>query len=503
MPLLIPGLNEADAKTFSKRLLKSLKQRGDIPSLTQLQTLVAQAIGHADWHAAQTFWGKPTPATPAPQEKAMPAGGTQAKAEELQDLRQSFDELLENAKQGSRGSFFDLDPCVQALLHLAAGANLKVEEALLDRAYVILRVGRDQISRVGREQALDPQEMWRLERLVRRAEVGLVSFFLPGQPVPVLPPLRPGEEDEPVVFEAPLSDAEQEELDRRHEELMAKEMQALDEEARAEFLPVFEDALPKAMAHMETLKTGSGKPWNKAWDLLFNELVRLQELNHYGAGERLGAAMQLLRQERKDPKEVQERIARIENHLLRARLMLMAFCVPNEPRDSFPTDEEELARGAVCRGDWKVLEKAMLQAKTFHHPFKGRNYENTAAVAGLCAWWNTHAPDWAQGARCFRVGVLSGGQVSYLGQREQPSSFPEDFARGACYALFRSPRGFNYVVHFLKGKADNRVTPFGTQVFQANGVPAWQVDSKEVNESFHSIEGLRELARDFETRFAD
>ena len=46
MPLLIPGLNEADAKTFTKRLLKSLKQREDTPSLTQLQILVAQAIGH-------------------------------------------------------------------------------------------------------------------------------------------------------------------------------------------------------------------------------------------------------------------------------------------------------------------------------------------------------------------------------------------------------------------------------------------------------------------------
>ena len=339
---------------------------------------------------------------------------------------------------------------------------------------------------------------------MRRAEVGLVLFFLPGQPVPVLPPLSPGEEDEPVVFEAPLSDAEQEELDRRHGELMAEEMESLEEEARAAFLPVFEDALPKAMAHMETLKTGSGKQWNKAWDLLFNELMRLLKLNHFDVGQRLGAALPLLRQERRDPKEIQERIARIENHLLRARSMLMAFCAPNEPRDSFLADEEELARGAVRRGDWKVLEKAMLQAQKFHHPFEGRNYENTAAVAGLCAWWNTHVPDCAQGAGCFMVGVLSGGQVSYLGHRgEIPGVFPEDFAQGACYAFFRSPKGFNYVVLFLKGKAHNQSTPFGTQVFQANGIPLWEVDSKEVNESFHSIEGLRELARDFETRCAD
>ena len=56
MPLLIPGLHEAAAKTLAKRLHKALVQHPGVPSLTQLQTLLAQAAGHTNWHAAQRFW---------------------------------------------------------------------------------------------------------------------------------------------------------------------------------------------------------------------------------------------------------------------------------------------------------------------------------------------------------------------------------------------------------------------------------------------------------------
>jgi len=59
MPLLIPGLDEVSSKTLAKRLHKSLKKQENAPTLTQVQTLLVQAVGHADWHAAQTYWQRP------------------------------------------------------------------------------------------------------------------------------------------------------------------------------------------------------------------------------------------------------------------------------------------------------------------------------------------------------------------------------------------------------------------------------------------------------------
>ena len=56
MPLLIPGLDEVATKKLAKRLRKSLVEHPGVPSLTQLQTLLVQAAGHADWYAAQGHW---------------------------------------------------------------------------------------------------------------------------------------------------------------------------------------------------------------------------------------------------------------------------------------------------------------------------------------------------------------------------------------------------------------------------------------------------------------
>lgn len=499
MTLLIPGLDEDIAKAFTKRLHKSLKQREKTPSLTQLQMLVAQAVGHADWHAAQAYWaeGDSTKSVKVPDKKAP-----HEKAGELKDLLQSFAILLTKAKQEVPGSLADLIECVWALRELANQARLEVAKELLYQAYSSLRALEESTESVA------PLDLEKLERLVQRATVGLLPFYMPDQPVPVLPPPPPGVVDEPVASEIeipPLSEAEAEERERLYYETVREECDAIEEQTRVEWFPVFDSALPKAMAHLEDLKTGS----DKALSLLLVELKRLKnmgiEMGYHWASHRLDAAIDLIELDRHDPMETQDRILRIENHVLRARSMLMEFFLPNHPRDTFPSGEDELVKGAMRRGDWNLLVKAMDQAKGFHHPFRRLDYEDAAAVTGLCTWWNSNVPEWAQGAGGFMVWVLSSETVQHIehgAHGSYPYIFAEDFAQSSCYALFRSPLGCSYAVQFLKGKAHDQVTAHGRRSLQANGLPVPKEQDMGTNAAFHAIRGLKELARDVETRIS-
>ena len=55
--------------------------------------------------------------------------------------------------------------------------------------------------------------------------------------------------------------------------------------------------------------------------------------------------------------------------------MLMEHFFPEAARDTFPTAEKALFKGAVTVGEWKTLQKSI------------------PAVSELCAWWNATAPE--------------------------------------------------------------------------------------------------------------
>ena len=488
MPLSIPGLNEAAAKTFTKRLHKSLKQREDTPSLTQLQILVAQAIGHADWHAAQAYWN---------QGGEVEAGDTppifhDTRADELTLLLRNFAVLMAQAKNGSHASLKDLTSCLFFLVNSLEEQETPVERELLRQA---LRLSEDLRKVRGKSYTLGLQ---RLERLVQRAEVGLVRSFLPGHPVPVLPPPPPGVVDEPVVLNLPPTQEEIEERRRLQWERFDEERRAEKEKQRIEQRPLVEETLSKAMAFLKRMKSGD----ERAWDLLLQENQRLVEIEHKSANLRLKEAMAMIRRELgqtpKDPALTQLRLSRIENHLLRARAMLMEYFCPEASRDTFPTAEEALFKGAVTVGEWRILQKSIDQASNYYAFFRSINCEDAPAVSELCAWWNATAPEGCRGAGAFLIGALKDTEVKFLGSEfeKEPPVFADEFAQDYCYAVFTSPHGVHYAVVFSKGQAHNKDTPDGVQVLQVNGNVLWDWDVEETSEanlSFYSTRCLYEI----------
>jgi hypothetical protein len=496
MPLLIPGLDEDAAKTLSKRLHKSLKQHEGALTLTQLQRLIAQAVGHADWHAAQAFWSSsPIVSKLSEQSKEMETR-VKKQVASIEDLMASFSDLLPAARNGSRRALSSLPHCLDLLATTALGQGLTYEKTLFERAKSIAEGQGQQVA------FPDPLEFDKVERLYQKACQGFYPIYFRQQPIPNLPPEPLGIDDEellaPVIveemgwdYERHCEEAEDDAWHQEQNEIKA-EMERTWIVVRAQI-----DDLMNAFDHAR-----SGN--DNAWKTMSAHAKSLKEsLFGYGAYPALtrieGAVSVAAIVNDGSIEERMEGIDRIENHLRRARVDLIKI-FGGAPPETFPSAVHEIEHGACLIGDWSLLEVAIRQSGQYTHVFHGRDYEASPAVSDLCQWWNTNAPEASRHARCFMVGVVSGGHVSYLGYDECPKIYPEDFSKSSSYAVFQSPNGFTYVVQFLRGSNFNKIENGGYCVYEADGTLMWEVGTDECNESYYSIQGLHALRSDVQTR---
>ena len=446
MPLLIPGLNEADAKTFTKRLLKSLKQRGDTPSLTQLQILVAQAIGHADWHAAQAFWSQPVAPVPIP--KAPEEGAfilpDDFDAEEARSLLASFADamgkihaLMAMAAMGGtslKNSMAESFSSIRRVME-ESGVELPEEKKAWYEASEIcfFETDEDDLSRFGKKR------FRRLKQFIQQVEQGVRRKAM-----------------EPMAHALAQTHRH---LFAAHHPLAAianSPVQLPAPHGRATGLQVFQDAMPKAMAAVTRLKNG---PVDSAsLKYLLDQVVRLRFIQGWSANPRLEAAARLAQKALtdkiwKNKGAPWEQASTLENHLRRARATMAGF-FKQEQVDTFLPADVEIGQGASLQGDWSLLETALSLSPYRFYGTTGVSCADHPALSLLFQWWKENAPEHVpasdRNAGSFLVGVLSGGQVSYLGTQEFRPILPEELVALGSYAVFRSPRGFTYVLDFFQ-----------------------------------------------------
>ncbi len=489
MPLLIPGLDEAGAKTLTKRLHKSLKSHEGTPTLTQLQTLMAQAMGHQDWHAARLFWENPAPATRTPTIDGE-------HAEEVEDHLRACLELLEQARQGEYNALL--------LFHQSLR---NVEQALLDHgqsrhAEKLIECAKNLPAP---DNGSDAEHIERLERLVLRTQIELWPDIGHGKAAPTLPEPSPGIEDEDVSDPPPLTEEEEAERERKMIEWHDREYEELQKEWREERnkqQPMADQILKGLRQCVEDAKTGTSSFFES-----LQSYVDIMESSYMGIyhypDEALHVARELTTQTLTSNKRV-ELLKRFEYCQRRIQAKILERFFPDRPRERFTPAWEELLIGATLIGHWELMEEAISLSQEFSRTFSHRSYEDSDAVRLLCNWWNSNAPKGQRKARAFFIGVLSDSMVSYMGYNECPRMFPEDFSKDASYALFPSPRGWCYVVHFVQGVAKQTRNNLGVTTYQADGREMWTIGTDDkVDESHYAIDGLHHLKGDMETRIRD
>ena len=357
MPLLIPGLTEGAAKKMAKRLHKALTQHPGTPSLTQLQTLLAQATGHADWYAAQRYWATSS----QPCALSLPL----SLDEDPQDREQRFQDHI-NAQVASQ----------------AMGVHLPLA--------------------------------WNAWQMAR-------SYPTPPQ------------------------------------RLLASLGEQLEE-------------LKKAcdLVHLEKASLLCGR----LLDLAF----KTQRSSAFYSTEDLLALMRPL--------------------LERLEYTVQQWPAQQLPAPPTPPEAHELLlRHATLVGDWSLLEKAIDQAQSLDPKDYQTNVEASPALAGLCAWWNAHAPAPLRTAGCFQIHLFDPrlDALWCLGEPDAPATPIDDFCRTGNYALFETPQGYQVAVLFMKGREHERYHDGTTFVFLTDGSLLWDMGGtpEEVNSSYAAVRGLQ------------
>ena len=360
MPLLIPGLTEGAAKKMAKRLHKALTQHPGTPSLTQLQTLLAQAAGHADWYAAQRYWAT-SPVPPNP-------------------LFSSFqDEDPEHREQRFK------DHINEQTASQAIGVHLPL-------------AWKD----------------WQMARSLPTPPNGLLD-------------------------------------------------------ALAEHLAELKKAC--ALVHLEKATV--------LCDRLVDLAFKTQNSSPFYTTEEVLALMRPL--------------------LERLEYTVQQWPAQGLPAPPTPPDAQEVLRThATLVGDWSVLRKAIEQAQALDPDDHRANVEASAALSGLCAWWNAHAPAPLRTAGCFQVHLLDPklDALWCLGEPDAPATVIDDFCRTGNYALFESPQGYLVAVLFMKGRKHERHHDGTTFVFLTDGSLLWDMGCtpEEVNSSYAAARGLQLVA---------
>jgi hypothetical protein len=491
MPLLTPGLNEATAKTLTKRLHKSLKAQQGTPTLTQLQTLMAQAMGHQDWHAARTFWESPP---------ALESTVADEYAEPVKDHLQACLELLKLARQGQGQDQYyrDFRGCaeqVQWILHYRYKGDSYHAQKLLEAALELDSSEHESVD----------QFCERLERLVIRAQINLWKGIGEGESMPVLPTASNGIIDEYVGDPSPLSEEEEAEQERQIAEWQLRDYQQWAEEERDERnkqRPLADQILVDLQRCVTITKSGTGA----FLEPLQASLTAMEELRigiYYYPDRALRAARSLTN-DSLNPAERSELLERLEYCQRRIQAKILKNFFPDRPREWFIPAWEELLNGATLIGHWELMEQALELSGQVGRTFRHRSYEEADAVRLLCNWWNAHAPEGQREARAFFVAVMSDDMVSYIGYNECPEMFPSDFLKNASYALFPSPKGFCYLIQFVQGSQTHTTSKWGITTHQANGQEMWTVGTNDaLDESHYAIDGLHRLKKDYETRIRD
>lgn len=486
MPLLTPGLNEATVKTLTKRLHKSLKAQQGTPTLTQLQTLMAQAMGHQDWHAARLFWESPPP--PARQPKVE-----DKYADEAKDRLQACRELLQLASESHMNSHVravqgQLSKLGWILQH--HGRSYHAEKLLQRAEELQLAEGEPQ-----------QQHCERLERLVIRTQIELWDDIGDGDPLPVLPVPSAGIDDEDVSDPPPLT-AEEEAAREEGERLYYEEWAEEDRKERNKQQPLADQILLGLQQCVASARSGS----DSFLESLQDQIKRMKELHigiYYYPDEALNVAERLTH-DGSDPTKRMKLLDRLELCQRRIQASILKYFFPERSREKFLPAWQELLNGATLIGHWELMEQALELSEQVGRTFDHRSYEEADAVRLLCQWWNAHAPQGQREAAAFFVGVLISDMVQYLGYDECPRSFPHDFSQNNSYAFFPSPRGFCYVVQFVQGADKQTRSELGVTTYQANGQEMWIIGTnRTVDDSHYAIDGLHALKSDYQTRFSD
>jgi len=189
---------------------------------------------------------------------------------------------------------------------------------------------------------------------------------------------------------------------------------------------------------------------------------------------------------------------RMKPLVTRLYCLLFQHFYPNVPMKHPPSPSLLLKERAPLVGRWELLEAAMEAALVPKHVDYRTNQEQERAVLLLCDWWNSNAPESMRHAGCFLVYELSKEDQSLhtLADAECPQVFVDDFVNAGNYALFERPGANPIAVEFLRGQEHNRYINGSTHTYLADGRMGMDMHGTptEVNESYTSMMGLRELA---------
>lgn len=186
MPLLISGFHEAAAKTLAKRLHKALARNSGVPSLTQLQTMLVQAVGHADWYAAQRYWAK-APARDWDEGAGSPEPDEQGARERFDMYMPQALRAMEDSRNPARVTMGSLDALRASLIPLREATEIvgsRGSAALVDRIQDLLwKSERPDV-------CADPQDaVTRMAPLLERLHYEMAICLYPHRPLP--PPTDP------------------------------------------------------------------------------------------------------------------------------------------------------------------------------------------------------------------------------------------------------------------------------------------------------------------------
>jgi len=463
MPLLIPGLDEAASKILAKRLHKSLKQQHS-PTLTQVQTLLAQAVGHADWHAAQTYWQRPVAPRLAPRSFMHPE---EKMRKGLREYLDAFEEAFEGMVVGKKNSDIHMQRYIQRLSRLMDRWAPYGVDVLLDRITQLM------VSPPENRELFLASIHW----LFTRVKIQSWPRYFPERELPILSAAPPG-----IVND----DFSPEERDRLNDQRRAQEIIDCRPEIQ-EFMGSLKEVVCSFKKVGPTPLPGFIKFEYPASMLIPSDVKSYIDAFKSTAGEAsvvgFGSSQYPLL------------VGRMEVFEKRIRSGLLERFFPELERESFPSFIEEVSAGRALVGDWSLLEDCVMLVQEKMSAFAHVDYSKTEPVQRLCAWWNAHAPVAERHAENFIIGFI---WHDAWGIRDMGNfirwPLPMDLAKESGCALFESPWGFSCVVQFLKGTSSAMFTPDGVILEKMNGQKTSQIEMDLLNDSAVAMRALLDLS---------
>lgn len=485
MPLLLPGLDEAKFKTLAKQLHKGLQHRPEPLSLTQMQDVLAQALGYPHRHAALQQYQQPqgprdTPAStshlteaaclalrdhlwaqawfPSSQTRMFcflavtPGGYGEAAAtihfafQRATWTQQAPDPSPERALE----LLLDASPWAQTLLTLDYHDHLR-HPWPVDWAITLKEEHRAWPTLVVQETiqgAVDGVLMW--DTLMDQTEAALANVA--AEPLDVQMLLRG------LKHLPPDADAQS-----FHPLLGRGWIKAANVQA-PHLLQLFEQAPLKQQGRAQVLVyRHADEEWLS------------------GQFDREGTTDEFLAPQ---PSLTWHSVA--DAHATRVSVR------KRQSRGSL----DVVRQAQTIQGDWTALRQALKQVTT--QDLHAADLEQVPAVRTVCDWWHDHAPAGMRHAEVFKVYQwIPEAQIFRPFDRDEPARDAHSFAEVPSFALFERAGLPTVAVVFGRGRAHHRRGgPYGAQTFYANGAVAWNIgcDVTELNEARYAVEALLALA---------